>query len=102
MRLHGNTPGERSWHSYLREKAPGFAIARQWAGLEQEAEMLRKEIARLRRSFTRGYELQQAGAQRTRSVCFAPSMAGSCRRGLRRVGSVVVVKASRSAPAYVE
>jgi hypothetical protein len=38
FRLRGNAPGERWWHSYLREKAPGFAIARQWAGLDQEAE----------------------------------------------------------------
>ena len=65
MRLRGNTPGERWWHSYLREKAPGFAIARQWAGLEQEAEMLRKEIARLRSLVTRAaYDLEQAGAER--------------------------------------
>ncbi len=28
MRLRGNQPGERWWHSYLREKAPGFALAR--------------------------------------------------------------------------
>jgi hypothetical protein len=65
MRLRGNTPGERWWHSYLREKAPGFAIARQWAGLEQEAEMLRKEIARLRSLVTRAaHDLEQAGAER--------------------------------------
>jgi hypothetical protein len=65
MRLRGNTPGERWWHSYLREKAPGFAIARQWSGLEQEAEMLRKEIARLRSLVSRAaYDLEQAGAQR--------------------------------------
>ena len=64
MRLRGNQPGERWWHSYLREKAPGFAIARQWAGLEQEAEMLRKEIARLRSLVSRAaYDLEQAGAQ---------------------------------------
>jgi hypothetical protein len=64
MRLRGNTPGERWWHSYLREKAPGFAIARQWAGLEQEAEILRREIARLRSLVTRAaYDLEQAGAE---------------------------------------
>jgi hypothetical protein len=65
MRLRGNTPGERWWHSYLREKAPGFAIARHWAGLEQEAEMLRNEIARLRSLVTRAaYDLEQARAER--------------------------------------
>ncbi|WP_121248078.1 hypothetical protein [Solirubrobacter pauli] len=48
MRLRGNTPGERWWHDYLREKAPGYALARRWAGLEQEAELLRREIGRLR------------------------------------------------------
>lgn len=100
MRLRGNTPGERWWHSYLREKAPGFAIARQWAGLEQEAEMLRKEIARLRSLVSRAATSSSKPVlSATRSACFAPSMAGSCRRGLRRVGSVVVVRASRSAPA---
>jgi hypothetical protein len=36
------------WHEYLRENSPGFALARQWAGLEHEAAMLREEIARLR------------------------------------------------------
>ena len=48
LRLRGNQPGERFWHDYLREKSPGYALARQWAGLDQEAEMLRQEIARLR------------------------------------------------------
>jgi hypothetical protein len=62
MRLRGN---ERWWHSYLRERAPGFAIARQWSGLEQESEMLRKEIARLRSLVSRAaHDLEQAGAQR--------------------------------------
>jgi hypothetical protein len=64
MRLRGNEPGERWWHSYLRENAPGFAIARQWAGLEQEAETLRKEIARLRSLVSSAaHELQVAGAK---------------------------------------
>jgi hypothetical protein len=44
-------------------EAPGFAIARQWAGLEQEAEMLRKEIARLRSLVSRAaYDLEHAGS----------------------------------------
>jgi hypothetical protein len=65
LRLRGNIPGERWWHEYLREKAPGFALARQWAGLEQEAEMLRKEIARLRSLVSRAAsELRVAGAER--------------------------------------
>jgi hypothetical protein len=65
MRLRGNQPGERWWHEYLREKAPGFALARQWAGLEQEAEMLRKEIARLRSLVSRAVsELKSVGAER--------------------------------------
>jgi hypothetical protein len=45
LRLRGNQPGERWYHQYRRELSPGFALARQWAGLEGEAEMLRKEIS---------------------------------------------------------
>jgi hypothetical protein len=64
-RLRGNQPGDRWWHEYLREKLPGFAIARQWAGLEQEAEMLRKEIARLRQLVSRAaFDLESAGEER--------------------------------------
>jgi hypothetical protein len=48
LRLQGNQPGDRWYHQYLRGLSPGYALARQWAGLEQEAEMLRQEIARLR------------------------------------------------------
>jgi len=48
LRLRGNQPGDRWYHRYRRELSPGYALARQWAGLQQEAEMLRKEIARLR------------------------------------------------------
>ena len=44
----------------------GSAIARQWAGLEQEAEMLRREIARLRSLVSRAaYDLEHAGAHST-------------------------------------
>lgn len=65
LRLKGNQPGDRWYHQYLREQMPGFAIARQWAGLEQEAEMLRKEIARLRSLVsTAAYELKRSGAER--------------------------------------
>lgn len=66
MRLRGHQPGERWWHDYLREKSPGFALARQWAGLEQEAEMLRKEIARLRTLVSSAaYDLKAAGQERS-------------------------------------
>lgn len=62
FRLRGNSPGERWWHDYLREKAPGFALARQWAGLEQEAELLRREIGRLRSLVASAvYELKRSG-----------------------------------------
>lgn len=40
----GREPGERFWHDYLREKEPGFALVRQWAGHQQEVEQLREEI----------------------------------------------------------
>ena len=64
-RLRGNRAGERWWHEYLREKSPSFAIARQWAGLEQEAEMLRQEIARLRMLISSAaYDLKAAGEER--------------------------------------
>ena len=65
LRLRGNQPGERWWHDYVRGKLPGFAVARQWAGLEQEAEMLRKEIARLRLLVSSAArELQDVGQDR--------------------------------------
>jgi hypothetical protein len=48
LRIRGHQPGDRWYHDYLRELSPGYALARQWAGLEQEAELLRKEISRLR------------------------------------------------------
>lgn len=53
------------WHEYLRERSPGFALARQWAGLEQEAELLRKEISRLRTLVsTAASDLKAAGQER--------------------------------------
>ena len=48
LRLRGNVPSDGWWHGYLREQAPGYALARRWAGIEQEAAALRAEIARLR------------------------------------------------------
>ena len=44
----GYEPGDRFWHNYLREKTPGFALARYWAGHEAEVARLREEIERLR------------------------------------------------------
>jgi hypothetical protein len=39
--LRGNQPGDRWYHQYQRELSSGCALARQWAGLEQEADMRR-------------------------------------------------------------
>jgi len=65
LRLKGDQPGERWYHQYLRELSPGFALARQWAGLAHEAEMLRKEIARLRSLISgAAYDLKSAGQER--------------------------------------
>jgi hypothetical protein len=44
----GNEPGERFWHDELRRDMPGFALARYWAGHEEEIAYLRAEIERLR------------------------------------------------------
>ena len=67
-RLKGNQPGERWFHEYLREHLPGHALARQWAGFEQEAEMLRKEIGRLRQLVsTAAYDLKSTGQKRKAS-----------------------------------
>jgi hypothetical protein len=61
-RLRGSQPGDRFFHDYLRELSPGFALARRWAGLEQEADALREEIARLRVLLNRAaYDLRDAG-----------------------------------------
>jgi hypothetical protein len=64
LRLRGNQPGDRWYHQYRRELSPGYALARQWAGLQQEAEMLRKEIARLRTLISSAaYDLKAAGQE---------------------------------------
>ncbi|MHB1344026.1 MAG: hypothetical protein ACYCX3_06670 [Thermoleophilia bacterium] len=44
----GNEPGGRFWHDELRRRTPGFALARYWAGHEEEIAYLRAEIDRLR------------------------------------------------------
>ncbi len=65
LRIRGNQPGDRWYHQYRRELSPSFALARQWAGLEQESEMLRKEIARLRGLLsTAAHDLKRAGEER--------------------------------------
>ena len=65
LRLKGNQPGDRWYHDYLRELSPGYALARQWAGLAEESEILRKEIARLRGLLsTAAYDLRHAGEER--------------------------------------
>lgn len=64
LRVKGNRPGDRWYHDYLRELSPGYALARQWAGLEQEAELLRKEISRLRSLVSRAaWDLKEAGKE---------------------------------------
>lgn len=64
LRLRGNVPGDRYLHDLLRQYMPGFALARQWAGIEQEVEQLNKEIARLRGLVSRAaYDLKSAGAE---------------------------------------
>jgi hypothetical protein len=64
MRVRGNQPGERWWHDYLREQSPGFALARQWTGLEQAGLLLCQEIARLRSLVSRAAsEFRAAGAE---------------------------------------
>jgi hypothetical protein len=51
-------------HELLRQYSPGWPLARQWAGFEQEVEQLKKEIGRLRQLITRAaYELRDAGAE---------------------------------------
>lgn len=63
MRLRGNVPGQRYVHDVLRQYMPGFALARQWAGIEQEVEQLNKEIARLRGLVSKAaYDLKDLGA----------------------------------------
>jgi len=61
----GNQPGERFWHDILRERSGGYALARQWAGHEQEVAGLQEEIERLRSLVSRAaYDLERAGAER--------------------------------------
>jgi hypothetical protein len=57
--------GERYHHDLLREKLPGFALARYWAGHQEEVEMLRVEIQRLRNLVKSAAKvLEKAGQER--------------------------------------
>lgn len=60
----GFEDGERFWHDYLREKTPGFALARYWAGHENEVAFLNSEIERLRKVIDSAADaLVKAGAE---------------------------------------
>jgi hypothetical protein len=48
LKAKGYQAGDRFYHDYLRDKTPGFALARYWAGHEEEVAQLRAEIERLR------------------------------------------------------
>jgi hypothetical protein len=64
LRSRGYDPGERMYHRFLREYQPGYALARQWAGIQREAEELRKEIGRLRSLIAiAARDLKEAGAE---------------------------------------
>ena len=61
----GYERGEHYYHDLLREKLPGFALARYWARHKEEIEMLRTEIQRLRNLVKlAGKTLQEAGQER--------------------------------------
>jgi hypothetical protein len=63
-RARGFEPGERFYHDWLREHTPGWALARYWAGHEEEIVFLRKEIERLRRVIDSAADaLAKAGAE---------------------------------------
>jgi hypothetical protein len=63
LKYRGYQAGDHYLHDLLRQYSPGWALARQWAGFEQEVEQLKKEIGRLRQLITRAaYELRDAGA----------------------------------------
>lgn len=61
----GYEPGKRYYHDILREETPGFALARYWAGHEEEIAQLRREIERLRQLVISAPEaLEKAGQER--------------------------------------
>ncbi len=54
----------RHRHEILRRRQPAFALARQWAGLQSEAELLTREIDRLRGIMVQAiWTLKQNGAE---------------------------------------
>jgi hypothetical protein len=64
LRARGYDPGDRIYHQFLREYQPGYALARQWAGIQREAEELQKEIGRLRGLIaTAAADLKAAGLE---------------------------------------
>ena len=64
LRARGYAPGERYTHDLLRQYQPGYALARQWAAIERETEMLQKEIGRLRTLVSQAaYQLRDAGQE---------------------------------------
>ena len=66
LRLRGNTPGDRWWHAHLRDKSPGLALARRWAGITRDVETLQAEVVRLRAlASIAACDLKMAGQERT-------------------------------------
>lgn len=64
LKHQGYHPGDRFVHDLLRDYMPGWAVARQWAGFDQEVEQLKKEIGRLRQLVSNAaYDLRDAGAE---------------------------------------
>jgi hypothetical protein len=62
LKHQGYRPGDHCLHDLLRQYMPGWAVARQWAGLDQEVEQLKKEIGRLRGLVSQAaYDLRDAG-----------------------------------------
>lgn len=65
FKARGYEPGERFWHDELRRSMPGFALARYWAGHEEEITLLRSELDRLRMLVRSAADtLQKAGKER--------------------------------------
>ena len=65
FKVRGYEPGERFWHEELRMSMPGLALARYWAGHEEEIAVLRSEIERLRKLVgAAAGALVDAGAER--------------------------------------
>ena len=92
----GYEPGERFYHDLLREHMPGFALARYWAGYQEEIALLRSEVERLRmlvktaadallRCGQRGRADESSGPLTNASGCCARSVQSlDCRGSLGR------------------